>query len=133
MGTAATEQYDRRYSPDETVRVGEDFLAGGSVKRTAFGVLDAGVVVERGFLGAARVVDAFFSRQRIHVGGVEIEIAGERAQLRRFGKSGKRIFRGDLRQLQRGLHHAVETLAGKVAGVGAGGALALEYPHANGS
>src|SRR5712672_3206374 len=63
---------------------------------------------------------------------VEIEIARERAQLRSLGNPAERIFRGNLCQLQRGFHHAVETLAGKVAGVGAGSALPEENAHADG-
>ena len=53
---------------DESVGVGQDFVAGGGVERSAFGILDARVVVERGFLGAAGVVDALFAGQRVHVG-----------------------------------------------------------------
>ena len=45
----------------------------------------------------------------------------------------KRIFRRDLRKLQRGLHHAVEALRGEIAGVGAGRALAIKHAHADGS
>src|SRR6266851_8482518 len=63
---------------------------------------------------------------------VEIEIARERTQLRRLGNPAERIFRSNLCQLQRGFHHAVETLAGKVAGVGAGSALPEENAHADG-
>ena len=59
------------------MRVSENFVAGSSVERSAFGVLDARVEVERGFLGAACVRDAFFTRKRIHVGRVKIEIAGK--------------------------------------------------------
>jgi hypothetical protein len=32
---------------------------------------------ERSFLGAASVVDTLFTRQRINVGGIEIEVTGE--------------------------------------------------------
>src|SRR5260370_39525598 len=63
---------------------------------------------------------------------VEIEIARERAQLRSLGNPAERIFRGNLCQLQRGFHHALETLAGKVAGVGAGSALPEENAHPDG-
>ncbi len=63
---------------------------------------------------------------------VEIEIARERAKLRSLGNPAERIFRGNLCQLQRGFHHALETLAGKVAGVGAGSALPEENPHPDG-
>ena len=42
---------------DEAVRVGEHFAAGGSVERSTFGVLHARIGIERGFLGAAGVVD----------------------------------------------------------------------------
>jgi hypothetical protein len=45
----------------ESVRVGENLVAGGGVERSAFGVLDARVVIERGFLGAAGVVDALLA------------------------------------------------------------------------
>ncbi len=43
------------------------------------------------------------------------------------------IFGRDLRQLQRGLQHAVEAVAREVAGISAGRALAVKYAHADGS
>ena len=61
---------------DESMRVGQDFVTGGGVERAAFGILDARIVVERRFLSAASIVDALFAGKRIHVGVVEIEIAG---------------------------------------------------------
>src|SRR5260370_41854271 len=63
---------------------------------------------------------------------IEFEIARDRDQLRSFGIPAERIFRGNLCQLQCGFHHALETLAGKVAGVGAGSALPEENPHPDG-
>ena len=117
----------------ESVRIGQDFVAGGGVERSAFGILDARIVVERGFLGAAGVVDALFAGQRVDVGGVEIEIAGQRAELRGLGNAAEGIFRGNLGQLQRGLQHAVERVAGEVAGIGAGRTLAVKYAHADGT
>ena len=118
---------------DESVGVGQNFVAGGGVERSAFGILDARIVVERGLLGAAGVVDALFAGKRVHVGGVEIEIAGERAELRGFGNAAEGIFGSDLGQFQRGLQHAVESFAGEVAGIGAGGALAVKHAHADGA
>ena len=115
------------------MRVGQDFVAGGGVERAAFGILDARVVVERGFLGAAGVVDALFAGKRVDVGGVEIEIARERAELRGLGNAAEGIFRGDFGQLQRGLQHAVESFAGEVAGIRAGGTLAVKDAHADGA
>jgi hypothetical protein len=64
---------------DEAVRVGQNFVAGGGVERSAFGILDARVEIERGFFGAAGVVDAIGAGERINVFVIEIEIAGERA------------------------------------------------------
>ena len=118
---------------DEAVRVGQNFVAGGGVERSAFGILDARIEIERGFFGAAGVVDAIGAGQGINVFVIEIEIAGERAELRSLRNSAERIFRGDLRKLQRGLHHAVEAVAGEIAGVSAGCALAVEDADADGS
>ncbi len=118
---------------DESVRVGQNFVAGGGVERAAFGILDARVVVERGLLGAAGVVDALFAGKRVDVGGVKIEIARERAELRSFGNAAEGIFRSDPGQLERGLQHAVESFAGEVAGIGAGGTLSVKHPHADGA
>ena len=62
---------------------------------------------------------------------IEVEIAGDLAELLGRGNAAERIFRRDLRQLQRGLHHAVEAGAGKIARVGAGRALSEEHAHAD--
>src|SRR5271156_6193656 len=86
-----------------------------------------------GWGGAAGVVDAIGARERVDVFVVEIEVGGELAELGSFGDAAERIFGGDLREFQSGLDHAVETVTGEVAGVGAGGALAIEYTHANGA
>ena len=69
---------------DEAVRVGEDFVPSGGIERSAVRVLDARVEIERGFFGAARVVDAFFAGQRIDVGGIKIEIAGKLSRVARL-------------------------------------------------
>ena len=69
---------------DKSVRIGQHFVAGGGVERSAFGILDARVVVERGFLGAAGVVDALFAGQRVDVCGVEIEIARKASPVARL-------------------------------------------------
>ena len=116
---------------DESVRVREDFVSGSGVERSAFAVLDARIEIERGFFRATRVVDAIGAGQGVDVFVIEIEIAGNRTELRRLGDSAERIFRGDLRQFQRRLHHAIEACAGKIAGVGAGRALSEEHAHAN--
>ena len=133
MGTAAHGTIRTAVFADEAVRVGENFVAGGGVERSAFGILDARIEIERGFFGAAGVVDAIWAGQRINVFVIEIEIAGERAELRRLRNSAERIFGSDLRKLQRRLHHAVEAGGREVAGVGAGGALAVEDADADGS
>ena len=80
IGTAATEQYDRRYSPDEAERVGENFVASGGVERSAFGILDARVGVEGSLFGAASVGDALRPGQRVHVLEIKIEVARKRAE-----------------------------------------------------
>ena len=64
---------------NEAMRVGQDFVASSGVKRSAFGILDARIEVERSFFGTARVIDAVGAGERIHVFVIEIEIAGERA------------------------------------------------------
>ena len=72
---------------DEAVRIRENFVAGGGVERSAFGILDAGIEIERGFFGAAGVVDAIGAGKRVDVFVVEIEVAGELirvARLREF-------------------------------------------------
>ena len=113
------------------MRVGENFVSGGGVERSAFAVLDARIKIKRGFFRATRVIDAIGAGQRINIFVIEIEVAGNRTELRRLGDAAKRIFRGDFRQFQRRLHHAVEACAGKIAGVGAGRALSEEHAHAN--
>ncbi len=118
---------------DEAEGVGENFVAGGGVETSAFGILDARVGIERGLFGAAGVGDALLAGQRIDVAGIKIEVAGERAELRGVGESGERIFGSDLRKLERGLQHAVEAVAGEIAGVGAGGALSVEHADADGT
>src|ERR1700676_1596702 len=113
------------------MRVRENFVTGGSVKRPAFRILDARVEIERSLFSAAGVVDAIRAGQRIYIFMVKIEIALERAKLRSFRDSAERIFGCDLRKFERGLYHAVEAGAGKIAGVCAGSALAIEDAHAN--
>ena len=108
-------------------------MASGGVEGAAFGILDARIVVERGFFGAASVFDALSPGKRVDVGRVKIEIASERPELRGVGNAAERIFGGDSRQLECGLQHAVESFAREVAGVGAGGTLAVKYAHANGA
>ncbi len=71
-------------------------MAGGGVERSAFRILDAGIEIERGFLGAARVIDAIGAGKRIHVFVIEVEVAGKRAKLRGFGDAAERVFRRDL-------------------------------------
>src|SRR5579863_9615591 len=115
------------------MRVGEDFVAGGGVERSAFGILDAWIEIERGFFGAARVVDAIRARQRINVFVIEVEIARELAQLRCVGNAAERVFRSDLRKLECGLHHTIEAGWGEIAGVGAGGTLPSEDSYADGA
>ena len=132
MGTAATEQYERRVFADEAVRVGENFVSGGGVEGSAFGILDAGIEIERGLFGAAGVVDAVGAGERVNVFVVEIEIALKLAELIGGGDSTEGIFGGDLRQFESGVHHAVEAGFGEIAGVGAGGALSEEDADSDG-
>ena len=117
---------------DESVGVGEDFVSGGGVERSAFGVLDARIEIERGFFGAAGVVDAVGAGERVDVFVVEIEIAGELAELVGCGNAAEGIFGCDLRQRQRRGDHAVEAGSGEVGGVGRGGALSEEDADADG-
>jgi hypothetical protein len=62
---------------------------------------------------------------------IEVEIAGELAELFSRRDAAKRIFRRDLRQLQRRLHHPVKPCAGKIARVRAGRALSEEDADAD--
>jgi hypothetical protein len=57
---------------DESVGVGEDFVAGGGVEGSAFGVFDARVEIEGGFFGAAGIVDA--------IGAGEVILESSRAE-----------------------------------------------------
>ena len=77
---------------DKAVRIGQHFSAGGGVERSAFGVLDARIGVERGLFGAARVLDALGAGQRVNVLVIKIEVAGKRSEFRGFRNSGVRIF-----------------------------------------
>src|ERR1019366_10100713 len=104
----------------------QDFFAGGSVERSAFGVFDAGIGVERGLFAAARVVDALGAGEGIDILVIEMEVSGKRTEFAGFGNSGVGVFRTDLREFQRGLQHALDAGGGKIAGVGAGGALPKE-------
>ena len=52
---------------DEPMRVGQNLVAGGGIERSAFGILDARIEIERGLLRAARVVDALCAGKRINV------------------------------------------------------------------
>src|SRR4029077_16388596 len=51
----------------EAVGVGKNFVAGGGIERSAFGILDARIVIKRGFFSAASVVDALFAGKRVYV------------------------------------------------------------------
>ena len=114
------------------MRVGENFVSGGGVEGSAFGVLDARIEIERSFFGATRVFDAIGAGKRVDVFVVEIEIAFKLAELISRGNSTEGIFGGDLRELERGAHHAVETGFGEIGGVGAGGALSEEDADSDG-
>src|SRR5208282_6255004 len=96
-------------------------------------ILDARIEVESSFFGAASVVDTIGAGQRIDIFVIEVEIAGERAELRRFRNSSEWIFRRDLRKFQRRLHHAVEAGWGKVTGICARCTLTGKYAHTDGS
>ncbi len=117
---------------DETVRVGENFVSGGGVEGSAFGVFDAGIEVERGLFGAAGVVDAIGSGKRIDIFVIEGEVPLKLAELIGGGDTAEGIFGGDLGEFERGVHHAVEAGFGEIAGVGAGGALSEEDADSDG-
>ena len=118
---------------DESVGVGEDFVAGGGVEGSAFGVFDARVEIEGGFFGAAGIVDAIGAGERVDVFVIEIEVGGELAELGGLGDASEGIFGGDLGKLESGVHHAVEAGRRKVTGEGAGGALAAEDADSDGA
>src|SRR6185369_9591459 len=117
---------------NESVRVRQDFPPGGCVERSTFGILDAGISVERGLLSAARIVNAFFAGQGVDVFVVEIEVAFNRAELIGLRDPSERIFRSNLREFKCGLHHAIDGVARKVTRVCAGGALPVEDSHTDG-
>ncbi len=65
-------------------------MTGGGVEGSALGILDAWVEIERGFFGAPGIVDSVGAGERINVFVIEIEFAGERAELRSVGNSAER-------------------------------------------
>jgi len=99
MGTAEMEQYDRRYSPDEPMRVRQNLVSRSRVERSAFGVLDARVEIERSLFRSPRVIDTLRPRQRINVLVIKIEIAVSEPSCEASGIPAERIFRSDLRKL----------------------------------
>ena len=113
------------------MRVGEDLASGGGIERSAFRVLDARIEVERGFFRAAGVVDAVGAGERVDVFVIEIKIAGKLAELIGRGDPPEGIFRCNLRELQRGLQHAVEAGFGEIARISRGTALSKEDTDSN--
>src|ERR1700686_1386121 len=61
---------------DKAVRIRQNFSAGSGVKRSAVRVLDARVDIERSLLGAARVLNALGTGQRVNVLVIELQVAG---------------------------------------------------------
>src|SRR5205823_1832136 len=89
----------------ETMRVGEDLVAGSSVERAPFGILDARIVIERGFFCPTRIADAFCAWKGIDVRKVKVKIAWQRSELRWVRYPGVRILGGNLRQFQGRTQH----------------------------
>ena len=80
---------------DEAVGVRQHFSAGGGVERSAFGVLDARIGIERGLFGAARVLDALGAGQRVNVFVIKIEVARKAIRASRL----REFRRTDLRNM----------------------------------
>ena len=133
MGTTATEQYDRRYSPTKPWEFASTFLPVAASNDPPSEFLMRGIGVERGLFGAARVLNALGAGQGVNVFVIKIEVARKRSELRGIGNSRVRIFGTDLRQFERRLQHALDAGGGKIAGVGAGRALSEEDAHADGA
>ena len=87
--------------------------AGSRVERSALGILDARIEVERGLLGAARVSNAVGAGQRIDVFVIEIEIALDLPELIGCGNPSEWILGGDLRESERGTHQESSPLREK--------------------
>src|SRR5271166_3089003 len=106
--------------------VGQYLVANGSVEGTAFGVDNARVGLERGLLGAARVVNAVSGGEGVDVVVVEIEVALQLAELSGVRDSGKRIFASDFGEGEGSVNELADAVGREVAGVGAGSALSEE-------
>src|SRR5207249_6221827 len=72
----------------ETMRVSKDLVAGSSVERAAFRILDARIVIERGFRCSTRVANTLCARKGLDGRKIRFEIAGGRSELRRVRYSG---------------------------------------------
>ena len=113
------------------MRVGQHLASDGGIEGAAFGVGDPRVEVERGALGAAGVVDAIGCGERIDVVVIEVEIAGEGAELLGLGNARE----WDLREVTFASSSAESIMLlarprRKIAGPGAGRALADEDAYA---
>ena len=113
------------------MRVSKDLVAGSSVERAAFRILDARIVIECGFLCSTRVANTLCARKGIDVRKIKVEIACERSELRWVRYSGVRILGCNLCQLQGGAQHAIYACAREVTGISAGRTLAVEDTDAN--
>jgi hypothetical protein len=99
-------------------------VRGGGVEVSTAGVLDAGVVGERGGLADAGDLDALGGRLLVDV--VEVEMLRLRIVLAegfRFGQAGEGIFAGDAGEGDGARDETVDRVGGKVGGVGRGGLL----------
>jgi len=74
-------------------------VSGRGFERTAFGILDARIVVECSLLGTPGIDDELFSREGINILRVEIEVAVNLSQLRGFRYSPEWIFGRNLGKL----------------------------------
>ena len=66
------------------MRIGQNFVPGRGVERSAFGILDARIEIQRGLFRATRVFDAIRAGQRINVFVIEREIARQRNPIERL-------------------------------------------------
>src|SRR4029077_4564132 len=68
---------------DKSVRIRKYLVAGGSVERSAFRVLDAGIEIQSSPLGSPSIVNAVGTRQRIDIFVIEAKVSGEQPEFRR--------------------------------------------------
>src|SRR5215470_18929972 len=108
------------------MRIRQHFVPGGRVERSAFGIFDAGVKVQRRSFSPAGIFDSLSTRKGVNILVVEIKLGGERTKLRGLRNAAKGVFGSDLCQCKGRIEHAIEAFAREITGVRAGRTLAKE-------